>query len=135
MPAIDLYCGAYFIAMKRWSLSITPPRCIYILSAKHGLIKSNTRIAPYDLKINLLSPKVFASKVAHQAALLDLKNASCIFVGGKFYYNVLKECIDDSWSLFDIIQPNNFTIDKQVKWLYSNSNRMPSVIYENFTAN
>ena len=47
-PAADLYTGAYIKASVKWARSVTIPSRILILSAKHGLIRSNKVIAPYQ---------------------------------------------------------------------------------------
>lgn len=65
-PAINLYEGSYFKACARYALSIAPLENIRILSAKHGLLKPDQIIEPYNLRLGQENA-VSVEKIREQA--------------------------------------------------------------------
>lgn len=51
VEAATLYTGSYFRACLRAALALTTPDRVRILSAKHGLLRLDEKIAPYDLRM------------------------------------------------------------------------------------
>lgn len=49
-----LYNSSYFNYCLKYAKSLNPDK-IYILSAKHGLLKLTTRISPYELTLNSMT--------------------------------------------------------------------------------
>lgn len=90
-PAINLYQGSYFKACARFALSIVKPEQIRILSAKHGLLKIEQVIEPYDLRMGQKGC-ITAEQVRAQAAeqnLLDERDV--IIAAGSDYARVALE--------------------------------------------
>jgi hypothetical protein len=50
-PAADLYIGSMFADTLRTARTMTSDENIRILSAKHGLVKLDTILEPYDVKM------------------------------------------------------------------------------------
>lgn len=130
-PALELYCGGYFLAMKRWALSITTRDRIYILSAKYGLIHGSKLIAPYESKMGARSQVITSDQINAQARALNLKYAPCIFVGGNAYSRIMRAALSDVQCLFDYIPGG---IGKKTGWLQSKQSMLPKPIYEHLRA-
>ena len=87
--AADIYTGVYFYNMIRFARSIAPDSRIYIVSAKHGLLRTNQIIAPYNLRMGTPG-SITADIIKRQAQALGLRPAERgIFVGGPDYLSVL----------------------------------------------
>lgn len=91
--AIEMYTGAYFQALRKWALSVTNERNIYILSAKYGLLPANKTIEPYNLKMGT-NGCVTAEHVAAQARALRIDKQRPIVVAGKDYLKVVRQVWD-----------------------------------------
>jgi hypothetical protein len=96
-PAAELYTGSMFADALRTARSMTADENIRILSAKHGLVRLDHVIEPYEMKmsnkdsvtgfrivmqlvglqfdgtIHALLPKLYLSKVTSAAAAVDVK--------------------------------------------------------------
>lgn len=88
--AYRLYQGSYYKMNLKYALSITSLNCIYILSAKYGLIKSTEIIAPYNLKMGEPG-SVTTDKIKQQAASLGILQNEVIILGGSLYVNKIRE--------------------------------------------
>lgn len=87
--AADLYTGIYFGKMVRFARTIAPDSRIYIVSAKHGLLRMNQIIAPYNLRMGKPG-SITADIIKRQAEALGLRpDERVIFVGGSDYLPVL----------------------------------------------
>jgi len=47
----ELYIGSYFIMLLSYALTIAPAKNVFVLSAKHGLVRLDDRLEPYGLKM------------------------------------------------------------------------------------
>jgi hypothetical protein len=83
-PAIDLYTGPYFRAMRRWAESVVSARHIYILSAKHGLLHSTTLVDPYDARLTRVTAE-FVERVTRQAHVYGIAEEPVVAIGGRPY--------------------------------------------------
>ena len=85
-----LYTGTLYTLAFAWARSVTPLERIYILSAKYGLIRSQTQIAPYNALMGTPSQVCTARSVAKQAAELGLDRVRPLLVNvGRTYRAVL----------------------------------------------
>lgn len=50
-PAADLYVGSYFRLAKAAALQLADRHSVRVLSAKHGLLRLDDVVAPYDLTL------------------------------------------------------------------------------------
>jgi hypothetical protein len=87
-PACELYQGPYFKSNLEWARSVSPDDLIFILSAKHGLVKLDHKLEPYDLKMGergSVGPHI----LRHQISELKLEKAKVYAVGGHEYLSAL----------------------------------------------
>ena len=82
--AIDMYKGLYFYGMRKWALSVTNQRNIFILSAKHGLMRTTKVIDPYQLKLGEPG-SVTVEHVQAQARAMRIQNKIPIVLGSQEY--------------------------------------------------
>ena len=82
--AIDMYKGNYFYGMRKWALSVTKKQHIFILSAKHGLMRSSKVISPYQLKLGDVG-SVTVEHVQAQARAMRVQNETPIVLGSQRY--------------------------------------------------
>jgi hypothetical protein len=94
--AIDIYTGSYFQALRKWALSVTNERNIYILSAKYGLLPASKTIKPYNLKMGSAGC-VTAEHVAAQARALRIDKECPVVVAGQDYLKVARKV----WATLD----------------------------------
>lgn len=86
-PAIDLYIGNYYSAMKRVALMLAQPCDIFILSAKYGLIEGLKIVQPYEQKLNQ-EGAITKTEVEKQKILLSGYD-EIIVLGGAAYHKLL----------------------------------------------
>lgn len=86
--AEDLYCGSYFNTCLELAKNIS--HRVYILSAKHGLLKLDDVIEPYELTLNKFKKKDL--EVWRKMVLKDIKKikGDYVFLCGKNYSLGLK---------------------------------------------
>lgn len=86
-PAIELYTGPYFAAMRRFAARFGLPQ--FILSAKHGLVPADRVLEPYDVRLRdrLAVEDWF---VRFQARELGVLERPCILLGGSDYVTLLR---------------------------------------------
>lgn len=84
-----LYLGPYFKSNLKLARALTIDENIYILSAKHGLLKLNDKIEPYNLKMGMKGSVSF-SLIQKQAINLGIINKNIIAIGGKEYLKPLE---------------------------------------------
>jgi len=93
--AENLYTGALFKLSLRYARQLRPD-CIYILSAKHGLVELDQNLAPYNRTLGNMSEgqiRSWALKVKHQLAhRMDFTNCEAIFLAGENYRKYLVPC-------------------------------------------
>ena len=90
--AEDLYISDLFKKNLAYSKIINSDET-YILSAKHGLLKLDDKIMPYDVTLNHMKvkeKKEWALKVENQLKLLeDIENTTFVFLAGENYRKYL----------------------------------------------
>ncbi len=98
MPACaaKLYTGPYFTACRRAALALTPAAGWLILSAKHGLLKPEQVIDPYDLRMGQPG-SVAAATVVGQARALGVHTATDVVVfAGSAYAEIARAVWPDA---------------------------------------
>jgi cytoplasmic iron level regulating protein YaaA (DUF328/UPF0246 family) len=90
--AQDLYISPLFKFNLAYAKSLRPDK-IFILSARHGLLSLNDRIAPYDTTLNTMPDKerrVWGSKVMRQLrGKVNLEKDTFVFLAGGRYRKYL----------------------------------------------
>lgn len=96
-PARELYVSQLFRKASAYA-EATCGRW-YILSAKHGLIRPDEVIEPYDMRLGTTDPTsppilVWADRVREQLAaeLADVPSVTLVALGGVQYQTVLRPC-------------------------------------------
>ena len=83
-----MYISPLFVGNLRYAKSLNPD-CIFILSAKYGLLELNEEIEPYDITLNNMTSvqaKAWAEKVLGQIReRADLRSDHFIFLAGEKY--------------------------------------------------
>lgn len=111
--AARLYQGSYFKACARYALSIAKPDQIRILSAKHGLLKLDEIIEPYDLRMGMKGC-VTADQVREQAKAQNLLDEQDVtIVAGSDYAKVALAV----WSQGKWILQGLGGMGYQIQWL------------------
>lgn len=91
-PAQNIYLSPLFRLNLRYAQSFSP-NAIYILSAKHGMLRLDEMIEPYDLTLNDMKSgerKEWARKVLDQLrSVSEFKNDHFIILAGQKYRQYL----------------------------------------------
>lgn len=115
-PAKELYQGSLFKKALVYSLLITDPANIYILSAKYGILSLDTKIDPYNLTLNTFTKSqlnTWYEMVKQQMIELNL-NPPFLFLTGARYNAV-----------FPGKKPlTGLTIGKQLQWFNHHTKRI-----------
>lgn len=114
-PACNLYIGPYFKACWSYSISLTNYSNIYILSAKHGLIKSTTILYPYNLQMGQPG-SIGLKKIEEQASEYGIINKNIIGLGGIKYTSLMKQVFGKE-SKYPI---TGLQMGYAIKWLKEN---------------
>jgi cytoplasmic iron level regulating protein YaaA (DUF328/UPF0246 family) len=90
--AKNIYTSNLFKKNLAYSKLLNPDET-YILSAKHGILKLDDEIEPYNVTLNdmkIKEKKEWASRVLNQLTNLeDIKNSNFIFLAGENYRKYL----------------------------------------------
>ncbi len=125
-PAWRMYQGPVFRKSLRWCLSVARLPDIFILSAKYGLIPSETVIAPYDAKMGEPSQVCTVASVARQITALGLDRCRPLLVNiGRPYRAVLTLPHYDM--LIDYMDIPDARYGYQMQWLIRNHGRLPLI--------
>jgi len=96
VPALvkDIYISSLFTKSLDYARTLTSDENIFILSAKHGVLKLNDYIEPYDQTLNTMnqsSREEWYSKVAVQLKRMDhdFKEPTCILAGKRYYDGII----------------------------------------------
>jgi hypothetical protein len=115
--AKDLYLSPLFVSSLRYARSLKPD-CIFILSAKHGLLELDTEIEPYDtslMNMTVAEVKVWAARVLEQLRKqADLRSDHFIFLAGERYRQYLANSI-----ISYEVPLKGLSIGKQLQYLAS----------------
>jgi len=113
--ARDIYVSPLFRLNLAYAESLTPD-AIYVLSAKHGLLALEDKIAPYDLTLNTMSAgqiRAWAAGVVVQlAAVTDLNRDRFVFLAGDKY----RKYIAPHLAQFEVPM-QGLTIGRQLQFL------------------
>lgn len=113
--AQDLYISPLFKKELAYAKMLNPDK-IFILSAKHGLLRLNKEIEHYDKTLNKMRSneiKEWANLVLNQLKkLTDLKNDEFIFLAGNNYRKFLLPEIEHY-----NIPMQGLSFGKQLQWL------------------
>lgn len=108
-----MYIGSYHKMCQRYALSLVTPDDVYILSAKHGLLKMTDVIEPYSLTLG--QPGCVTSSHIHRQALeLDILERPCIAVGGKKYTDLCRHVWRDCSTPLQQVKGGN---GRQMQWM------------------
>lgn len=117
--AENLYVGSYFKMNLKWAKSVTSDEQIYILSAKHGLLKLNQKIKPYEQYMGKPG-SISIETLQKQILALNLVNKTIIALGGSNYINALQK------TGLQIKTPvAGFPMGKQIQLLKKNLGKIP----------
>ncbi|MEQ8579305.1 MAG: hypothetical protein RIC57_00385 [Balneola sp.] len=113
--AEKIYTSSLFKKNLTYAKSLKPNE-IYILSAKHGLLKLTDEIEPYDKTLNkmlVIERKEWSKRVVDQLkSVADLKNDEFTFLAGDKYRKYLLTEIDRVK-----IPMQGLKIGEQLQWL------------------
>lgn len=124
-----LYTGTLYTLAFAWARSVTPLERIYILSAKYGLIRSQTQIAPYNARMGTPSQVCTVASVARQAAALRLDQKRPLLVSlGEPYRAVLTLPRFDL--LLEYMQLPANTMGYQMQWFKRNYGHLPRGLFD-----
>jgi hypothetical protein len=118
MPAQDLYQSELFRKSVGWMHHQNFDRW-FILSAKHGLVKPEQILEPYNLTLNTM--KAYARRQWAQSVLNELitvlpEPASITFLAGWKYREYLSEPLHEKG--YEVLIPmRSLGIGKQLQWL------------------
>jgi hypothetical protein len=111
--ARDLYTGPYFRAALEYAEAVTTPEKIYILSAKHGLLRPTYYVSPYELRLGQTG-SVIVRDVRRQARNFHLlpMNEPVMVIAGKRYQQFLMNVFDSG-----LVTPCFGGMGKQIQFL------------------
>ena len=119
--AEKIYTSSLFKKNLIYAKSLKPNE-IFILSAKHGLLKLTDEIEPYDKTLNKMrvnERKKWSKSVINQLkTLADLKNDQFTFLAGEKYRNYLLTELDHVK-----ITMEGLSFGKQLQWLKKQNNK------------
>tara|TARA_B110000902_G_scaffold265145_1_gene348597 strand:- start:847 stop:1221 length:375 start_codon:yes stop_codon:yes gene_type:complete len=98
--AIDIYQGKSYELVRSETLNNIK---VFILSAKHGLLKSNTMIENYELKMD----EKRSRELIKQGTPFELEGEVYVY-GGKNYRNVVNAWFDN---VTELVGPNRGNFD------------------------
>ena len=83
LPAIDLYQGGCIPSLRnRLASGLCSNDDVFILSGKHGILRSRDKILPYDLKINEVASREQYVAIAEvlNREVFQLRRPDCLYV-------------------------------------------------------
>ena len=87
--AIDMYNGAYHRMTRRYLQTKFSDPQIFIVSAKHGLLRLTDVIEPYD--IGPREKTVTSAVIRNQAQRMMIAHQPVLYIGSRKYYEILRE--------------------------------------------
>lgn len=113
--AENIYTSSFFLKKLTYAKSLKPSG-IFILSAKHGLLKLTDEIEPYDKTLNKMrvnERKDWSKVVVNQLkSVVDLKKDQFTFLAGNKYREYLLTELDQVK-----IPMQGLKIGEQLQWL------------------
>lgn len=87
-PAMHLYTGNIFRTQLDYAMSLAPLSRVFIISAKHGLVRLTTVLAPYDMRIT--DPGAITSdEIRRQAEDLGIIDEADVVTTANRHYTAL----------------------------------------------
>ena len=124
-----LYNGALYTSAYTWARSVTPLERIYILSGKYGLIRAQTRIAPYNARMGTPAQVCTVQSVARQAAALGLDRVRPLLMNtSQAYRDVLTLPRFDV--LVDYMDLSCRDMVHQRRWFKRNHGHLPRGLFD-----
>lgn len=123
-PALELYTGSLFRAYKAFALSLVPKSQVWVLSAKHGIVRSTAIIEPYQLHITDRRA-VSREKLAEQIAYYELNKKRVLLLGTEPYVIRMRDLIPDCVYMIDAMKHElpSRDIGYLLQWLWRNHGR------------
>ena len=122
--ALALYRGSYFRACARWALSVADPARIYVLSARYGIVRGASQLAPYDVRIG--DPgSVTVDHLARDVARLGLDGAGLLFCGGARYWHMVRRVLPHALWVTEAMPAHRRGIGSQLAWFKLNAGGLP----------
>ena len=96
--AEELYEGAYFTSCLTWAKSVAPDASIRILSAKHGFLPLDVKVAAYDMRFGragAVSVERLRAQVEADPALLEFLDPlkDVVILGGVDYVLMARQAL------------------------------------------
>jgi hypothetical protein len=91
----------------------------YILSAKHGLVTPDQKLAPYEQTLNTMSMaerRAWASRVQAQLEQQNLTASRIVILAGQRYREFLLDLLKQRCARVDVLL-QGLSIGKQLQWL------------------
>jgi hypothetical protein len=124
----DLYVGGFFRHNLRYALSIADQDHIFILSAKHGLIRPGKWLEPYNVMFGMPG-SITVEQVRQQAVDLGIADETAFVLGLKEYVrhteNVFRERVLWSEWVKPELSRDVGTLYAAISWLSRNRGRLP----------
>ena len=96
VPARELYTGQLFKSVKRYTEEMNFP--FYVISAKYGLISSDTMVEKYDKVLRTAADVEFIRPQVEQELLKILPEFdSVLVIAGENYRKTLAKIVDDKF--------------------------------------
>jgi len=122
MPAIEIYDGPLFRAIRKYFNSTLPLVDIYIVSSKYGLLSSDTLIEPYDQE---MTPKraleIHEDVISDLAQLIKKEQYTEVLVNLLASYRLavdgIKDVIPNNTCLIFLNGPIGKRTSKTIQWL------------------
>lgn len=125
--AKDLYISQLFRGCRSWAENKSNADAWYILSARHGLVKPDEIISPYEFSLTTATQtqrKFWASKVVDQLLQLPhflLPGDEIIFMAGRDYRDLLQQYLQAERPKLKFHVPmKGLGIGEQLAWLKRN---------------
>jgi hypothetical protein len=110
--ARDLYTGPYFKAALAYALELSPPRDVFILSAKYGIVGPDDMLEPYDLKVG--QPGAITSiGLSDQAEVYGMLKETVVVIGGALYVGLCRKV----WRDVEAPLAGKGGLGKQIAWM------------------
>lgn len=113
--AEDLYTSTLFRKSLAYARSLKPD-CVFILSAKHGVLRLDDEIEPYEQTLNTMgvsSRKAWAEEVLGSLrSMVDLSNDRFVILAGNRYREFLLPHLQHSE-----LPMEGLAFGKQLQWL------------------
>lgn len=124
--AVQLYTGTYFKANRAYALSLVSMDRLFILSARHGLIRATTWLEPYNQTFDRPG-HVKRERLAEQVCELGIADEDVIVLGGGLYRDAIQGLFKRARYLVDEIAPRlkDARMGYQIQWLNTHTGQLP----------